>query len=97
MDLSVVLAGTAFLAPALAMALAGPLAGRVPPRAAVRLMAGCLAGGALVLTCLARTSSLTSYMAVATVSGPVLGVTNSLTLIATQAVIRPERAGEASA
>ncbi|MFE3214743.1 MFS transporter [Streptomyces antimycoticus] len=44
-NLSVVLAGTAFLAPALAMALAGPLAGRVPPRAAARLMAGCLCGG----------------------------------------------------
>jgi MFS family permease len=95
-DLSVVLAGTAFLAPALAMALAGPLAGRVPPRAAVRLMAGCLCGGALVLACLARTSSLTLYVAVATVGGAVLGVANSLTLIATQAVIRPERAGEAS-
>ncbi|WJD94894.1 MFS transporter [Streptomyces antimycoticus] len=95
-NLSVVLAGTAFLAPALAMALAGPLAGRVPPRAAARLMAGCLCGGALVLACLARTSSLTLYLAVATVGGAVLGVANSLTLIATQAVIRPERAGEAS-
>ncbi|MGW3240335.1 MFS transporter [Streptomyces olivaceus] len=89
-DLSVVLAGTAFLAPALAMALAGPLAGRVPPRAAVRLMAGCLCGGALVLACLARTSSFTLYVAV---GGAILGVANSLTLIATQAVIRPERAG----
>lgn len=95
-DLSVVLAGTAFLAPALAMAIAGPLAGRVPPRAAVRLMAGCLCGGALVLACLAGVSSLALYVAVATVGGAVLGVANSLTLIATQAVIRPERAGEAS-
>ncbi|MFE0170714.1 MFS transporter [Streptomyces sp. NPDC059002] len=95
-DLSVVVAGTAFLAPALAMALAGPLAGRVPPRAAVRLMAACLCAGALVLGCLARTSSLTVYVAVATVGGAVLGVANSLTLIATQGVIRPERAGEAS-
>ncbi|MFF4640992.1 MFS transporter [Streptomyces olivaceus] len=91
-DLSVVLAGTAFLAPALAMALAG----RVPPRAAVRLMAGCLCGGALVLACLARTSSFTLYVAVATVGGAILGVANSLTLIATQGLIRPERAGEAS-
>lgn len=81
---------------ALAMALAGPLAGRVPPWAVVRLMVGCLCGGALVLACLARTSSLTLYVAVATVGGAVLGVANSLTLIATQAVIRPERAGEAS-
>ncbi|ATL32166.1 MFS transporter [Streptomyces formicae] len=95
-DLSVVVAGTAFLAPALAMAVAGPLAGRVPPRAAVRLMTACLCAGALVLGCLALTSSLTLYVAVATVGGAVLGVANSLTLIATQGVIRPERAGEAS-
>ncbi|MGZ2359651.1 MFS transporter [Streptomyces sp. 372A] len=95
-DLSVVLAGTAFLAPALAMALAGPLAGRVRPRAALRLMAGCLCGGSWVLACLTQTSSLTMYVVVATVGGAVLGVANSLTLIATQAVIRPERAGEAS-
>lgn len=64
-DLSVVLAGTALLAPALAMAPAGPLAGRVPPRAAARIMAGCLCGAALVLACLAQTSSLTWYVAVA--------------------------------
>ncbi|WP_241845341.1 hypothetical protein [Streptomyces silvensis] len=35
-------------------------------------------------------------MAAATLGGAALGVANSLTLIATQAVIRPERAGEAS-
>lgn len=95
-DLSVALAGTAFLLPAVAMAIAGPLAGRVPQRAAVRMMAGCLGGGALVLVCLTQAPSLTAYLAVATVGGAVLGVANSLTLIATQAVIRPERAGEAS-
>ncbi len=83
-DLSVVLAGTAFLVPALAMSLTGPVAGQVPPRAAVRLMAGCLCGGALVPACLARASSLSSYVAVATVGGAVLGVADSLTLVATQ-------------
>lgn len=95
-DLSVAVAGTAFLGPALAMALAGPLAGRVAPRAAVRLMTACLCVGALVLGALARTSSLTLYLLTATVGGAVLGTANSLTLIATQGVIRPERAGEAS-
>ncbi|MFK4070139.1 MFS transporter [Streptomyces sp. NPDC029674] len=94
--LPVALAGTAFLAPALAMACAGPLAGRVPQRGAVPLMAGCLCGGAVALACLALTSSFMLYVAVATVGGAVLGVANSLTLIATQAVVRPERAGEAS-
>ncbi|WP_245174964.1 MFS transporter [Streptomyces bohaiensis] len=95
-DLPVTLAGTAFLLPAVAMAVAGPLAGRAPQRAAVRLMTGCLCGAALVLVCLTLTSTLTAYVAVATVAGMVLGVANSLTRIATQAVIRIERAGEAS-
>lgn len=95
-DLSVALAGTAFLVPALAMALAGPLAGRVAPPAAVRVMTICLGMGAVVLACLAWASSLVVYLIAATVGGVVLGTANSLTLIATQGVIRPERAGEAS-
>ncbi|MEI5100699.1 MFS transporter [Streptomyces sp. PmtG] len=95
-DLSVSAAGAAFLAPALAMAIAGPLAGRVPSRAAVRLMLLCLGAGALVLAALSVASSLPVFLITATAGGAVLGVANSLTLISTQAVIRPERAGEAS-
>ncbi len=95
-NLSVAMAGTAFLAPALAMALAGPLAGRVAPPAAVRVMAVCLGAGAAGLACLAWASSLAVYLVTATVGGVVLGTANSLTLIATQGVIKPERAGEAS-
>ncbi|WP_343041772.1 MFS transporter [Streptomyces typhae] len=94
--LPVVPAGVVFLAPAPAMAVAGPIAGRVPPSTAARLMAGCWRAGALVLACLAHTASLPLYVAAATLGGAALGVANSLTLIATQAVIRPERAGEAS-
>ncbi|MER0241743.1 MFS transporter [Streptomyces sp. HSW2009] len=89
-------AGAAFLAPALAMALAGPVAGRVPPRAAAGVMAGCLCAAALALGCLAAAPSLAAYVCVATVGGAVLGVANAVTLIATQAAVRPERAGEAS-
>ncbi|MDG9719751.1 MFS transporter [Streptomyces sp. DH24] len=95
-DLPVAVAGTAFLAPALTMALAGPLAGRVTQRAAVRVMTGCLGVGAVVLACLAHAPSLAVYLVVATAGGVVLGMANSLTLIATQGVIRAERAGEAS-
>ncbi|WP_242438318.1 MFS transporter [Streptomyces hygroscopicus] len=95
-DLSVSMAGTAFLAPALAMALAGPIAGRVPSPAAVRVMTICLGAGAAVLACLAGASSLAGYLVAATVGGVVLGTANSLTLVASQGVIRPERAGEAS-
>ncbi|MEV0503551.1 MFS transporter [Streptomyces spectabilis] len=94
--LSVASAGTAFLAPALAMALAGPVAGRAPARAAVPLMLSCLGTGALALGTLPTASSLTAFLATATVGSAVLGVANALTLIATQAVVRPERAGEAS-
>lgn len=94
--LSVAPAGSAFLAPALAMALAAPLAGRVTQRAGVRVMTGCLGAGAVVLACLAHAPSLTVYLVAATAGGAVLGMANSLTLIATQGAIRPERAGEAS-
>ncbi|MFI8929270.1 MFS transporter [Streptomyces sp. NPDC053474] len=94
--LPVASAGLAFLGPALAMAVAGPLAGRVPTRAAVPLMLGCLGAGALGLGSLPLASSLTAYLATATGCGAVLGIGNALALIATQAVITPERAGEAS-
>jgi predicted MFS family arabinose efflux permease len=95
-SLPVALAGMAFLPPALAMALTGPLAGRVASPSAVSVMAACLGLGAIVLACLAWASSLGWYLAAATAGGAVLGTANALTLIATQGVIRPERAGEAS-
>ncbi|ANW22357.1 MFS transporter [Streptomyces clavuligerus] len=95
-ELPVVTAGIAFLAPALAMAVAGPLAGRVTTSGAVRVMALCLSAGAAALALLSWASSLTAYLVAAMAAGLALGTANSLTLIATQAVIRPERAGEAS-
>ncbi|WP_082080458.1 MFS transporter [Williamsia herbipolensis] len=94
--LSVALAGVVFLAPATAMALAGPLAGRVSSRRAVPVMLVCLAIGALSLLTLAWAPNLPVYLVAATSGGVVLGLGNSLTLTATQAVIKPERAGEAS-
>ncbi|MTE17733.1 MFS transporter [Streptomyces sp. TRM43335] len=93
---SAVAAGTAFLLPALAMAVAGPLAGRVPTSGAVPTMAACLGGGALGLLGTALASDITAHLIAATFCGAVLGLANALTLIATQGVIRPERAGEAS-
>ncbi|MCM2387734.1 MFS transporter [Streptomyces albipurpureus] len=94
--LSVSGAGTAFALPALAMAVAGPVAGRIPARLAVRLMAGALGGMAALFGCLAQASSLTVYLTVATIGGGVLGMANSLTLVATQTAIDPLWAGEAS-
>lgn len=93
---STVAAGAAFLPSALAMAAAGPLAGRVTTRGAVPAMAGCLGAGALGLFGLALAPSFPVYLTVATCCGTALGLANALTLIATQGVIRPERAGEAS-
>ncbi|MEC4836165.1 MFS transporter [Mycobacteroides chelonae] len=95
-SLSVVRAGVAFLIPALAMALTGPLAGRIVPSVAVYAMATFLTGAAACLLCLVWAPSLTVYLIAATLAGAALGAANALTLIATQGVITPERAGEAS-
>ncbi|MFI0819478.1 MFS transporter [Streptomyces sp. NPDC021098] len=94
--LSPAAAGAAFLAPAAAMSLAGPLAGRVAPARAAGTMAGCLglAGAGLCAAPLA--TSLPGYVLVATGCGAALGVAGALTLIATQAAAGRERAGEAS-
>ncbi|URM92197.1 MFS transporter [Streptomyces sp. MRC013] len=94
--LPAVAAGTAFLLPALAMAVAGPLAGRVTTRGAAPAMAACLGGGALGLLGLALAPGLPAYLVAATFCGAALGLANALTLVATQGIVRPERAGEAS-
>lgn len=89
-------AGAAFLAPAAAMALAGPVAGRIRTADAVRAMAGALVLGAVALGAAAAAPSLPVFLVAVTGCGAGLGVAGALTLIATQAVVRPERAGEAS-
>ncbi|MCQ0023685.1 MFS transporter [Streptomyces somaliensis DSM 40738] len=94
--LSAAAAGTAFLPSALAMAVAGPLAGRVTTRGAAPAMATCLGGGALGLLGLVLAPDLPAYLVAATFCGVAFGLANTLTLIATQGIVRPERAGEAS-
>lgn len=89
-------AGAAFLAPAAAMSVAGPLAGRIAPPRAVGAMAGCLGLGGAGLCAAPLAASLPGYVLVATVCGAALGLAGALTLIATQAAAGPERAGEAS-
>ncbi|WP_217195230.1 MFS transporter [Streptomyces buecherae] len=89
-------AGCAFLAPATAMAGAGVVAGRVAPSRAVAVMAGCLVAGAVGLGAMAGAGTLPRYLCAATAAGAALGLANALTLAATQAVIDPRRAGEAS-
>ncbi|MFE3221010.1 MFS transporter [Streptomyces antimycoticus] len=89
-------AGAAFVAPAAAMALAGPVAGRIRTADAVRAMAGALVLGAAALGAAAAAPTLPVFLVAVTGCGAALGVAGALTLIATQAVVRPERAGEAS-
>ncbi|MBD3006060.1 MFS transporter [Streptomyces sp. 5-10] len=89
-------AGAAFLAPAAAMALAGPVAGRIRTADAVRVMAGALGLAAASLGAAARATTLPVFLLAITGCGAALGVAGALTLIATQAAVRPERAGEAS-
>ncbi|MEE1931289.1 MFS transporter [Streptomyces sp. TRM 70351] len=89
-------AGCAFLLPAAAMAIAGPLAGRVTARGAAPAMAACLGGDAVGLLCLVLAASLPTSPTAAVFCGAALGVANALTLIATQGAVRPKRAGEAS-
>ncbi|MFF7656091.1 MFS transporter [Streptomyces sp. NPDC007983] len=94
--LSAAAAGAAFLAPAAAMSVAGPLAGRIGPARAVGTMAGCLGLGGAGLCAAPTATSLAGYVLVATGCGAALGVAGALTLIATQAAAGPELAGEAS-
>ncbi|OKH97850.1 MFS transporter [Streptomyces sp. CB02923] len=96
--LSVLGAGAAFLVPAAAMAAAGAVAGRVPPGAAERVMAVCLGLAAAALAAARPDGGAASavLLSVATVASASLGMAGALALTATQAVVRPDRAGEAS-
>ncbi|GAU68693.1 putative drug transporter [Streptomyces sp. NBRC 110611] len=94
---SVLDAGVAFLAPAAALAVGGPLAGRVRPAAAVPVMVLGLtvAAGALWATGRPDTGA-PGLLAYGTVAAAALGVAGGLALTCTQAAVRRERAGEAS-
>ncbi|MFB7057439.1 MFS transporter [Streptomyces vinaceus] len=94
--LSPVAAGVLFLAPAAAVALAGPLAGSLSNRKPVRTMAVATAIGGLASLALSATTAVLPYVLLLSLSAGTLALGYSLTTIATQAVVRPERAGEAS-
>lgn len=95
--LSPLQAGVILLVPAVATAAAGSLAGRLADRRKpLTVMAAATAiGGAGVLT-LAAVAALPAYILVLGVCGGALGLAYAFTTVATQAVICPERAGEAS-
>ncbi|MDT5093656.1 MAG: hypothetical protein QOH60_3019 [Mycobacterium sp.] len=90
-------AGLAFLGPsagaALGGALSGWLAARKPPVAVMG--AGC-AAAAVSLAALAAATGWVPYLIALTAAGTTLGLVYAFTTVATQAVVRPERAGEAA-
>ncbi|MFE1774487.1 MFS transporter [Streptomyces sp. NPDC059008] len=89
-------AGVAFLAPAAALAAGGPLAGRVRPERAVPVMAVCLSAAGAALWAVGPRTDVPALVAASTVAAAALGVAGGLALTGTQAVVRRERAGEAS-
>lgn len=89
-------AGVAFLAPAIALAVGGPAAGRVRPAAAVPVMAGCLALAAAALGWAAYGTGAPVLLMASTGAAGALGVAGGLALTGAQAVVRRTRAGEAS-
>ncbi|GGV04200.1 hypothetical protein GCM10010211_84280 [Streptomyces albospinus] len=93
---SVLGAGAAFLAPAAALAAGGPLAGRLRPGAAVPVMALCLAVSGGALWAVGSVTGTPALLAASTGAAAALGVAGALALTGTQAVVRRERAGEAS-
>ncbi|WP_407286848.1 MFS transporter [Streptomyces sp. BP-8] len=89
-------AGAAFLAPAVALAAGGPLAGRVRPVRAVPAMAVCLTTAAAALCAVGPGTGTRALVAASTAAAAALGVAGGPALTGTQAVVRRERAGEAS-
>lgn len=95
--LSPLLAGTLFLAPALMVALSGPLGGRLASRVrptAVMIAAALTAGVAVF--CLSFIASWGAYVAVFALAGLGLGLGYTFANVATQDLVPLERTGEAS-
>jgi EmrB/QacA subfamily drug resistance transporter len=91
------MAGLAFLGPSAGAALGGAISGRLAAsRPPVLVMGLTTVAAALSLAALAASSGWVSYLAALTACGFTLGLVYAFTTVATQAVVRPERAGEAA-
>jgi EmrB/QacA subfamily drug resistance transporter len=91
------MAGLAFLGPSAGAALGGAISGRLAAsRPPVLVMGLASVAAALSLAALAASSSWISYLPALTACGFTLGLVYAFTTVATQAVVRPERAGEAA-
>jgi EmrB/QacA subfamily drug resistance transporter len=90
-------AGLAFLGPSAGAALGGAISGRLAAsRPPVLVMGLTSVAAALSLAALAASTSWVGYLSALTACGFTLGLVYAFTTVATQAVVRPERAGEAA-
>jgi len=90
-------AGLAFLGPSAGAALGGVLAGRLAAsRPPVLVMGVTTIAAAVSLAALAASHSWVLYLPALTACGFTLGLVYAFTTVATQAVVRTERAGEAA-
>jgi predicted MFS family arabinose efflux permease len=90
-------AGLAFLGPSAGAALGGVLAGRLATSRPPELVMGLTSVLAAVsLAALAVSHAWAVYLPALTACGLTLGLVYAFTTVATQAVVRPERAGEAA-
>jgi EmrB/QacA subfamily drug resistance transporter len=91
------MAGLAFLGPSAGAALGGVISGGLAAsRPPVLVMGLTSVAAALSLAALAVSSSWYAYLPALTACGFTLGLVYAFTTVATQAVVRPERAGEAA-
>ncbi len=91
------MAGLTFLGPSIGAALGGPLSGRLAAKYPPLLVmgVGCVAA-AVSLAALAVSRGWVVYVVALTACGFAMGLAYAFTTVATQAVVRPERAGEAA-
>jgi EmrB/QacA subfamily drug resistance transporter len=91
------MAGLVFLGPSAGAALGGALSGRLAAsRPPVLVMGLTSVAAALSLAVLAASGNWAIYLPALTACGFTLGLVYAFTTVATQAVVRPERAGEAA-
>ena len=90
-------AGIVFLGPSAGAAIGGPLSGwlaaRFPPITVMGI--GCVAAG-VALAALTSVASWPVYVPILSLCGFTMGLVYAFTTVATQSVVRPDRAGEAA-
>src|SRR6478672_3064136 len=91
------MAGLAFVGPSAGAALGGVLSGRLAAsRPPLMVMGLTSATAAVSLAALAASDEWIVYLPALSACGFTLGLVYAFTTVATQAVVRPERAGEAA-